>query len=293
MTDDAHGADRGLIPLHLSPIASLCRKQRNGTRFTTIPIGMGEVVTDIKPWDEKWQILEDCPATHHNSLNSARGYSCPDPCVCPHALFLLERERVRRAAYSKERKEQKRIARIVEGLGRGNPRIPRWFSDNGPWRILDECPAEGHNTLIWARSLKQRPRCVCPRAVVLLTDYRARMSKHEREMRKEEAKRMPVVYARAVEPNWILGRCRKNLRIADLGFNESISYQGIEDRAQAKAMCDSCPIKRDCLAWAVAIERDTPGKLGGVYGGQDTWNRQGVEIRANERGVIKRVPWKA
>ena len=85
--------------------------------------------------------------------------------------------------------------------------------------------------------------------------------------------------------------CRENIGIVDAGFNTSVSYDGIANRNAAKALCDLCPIMRECGDYVIGIEGNDPGSLGGVYGGMDPWNRRGTDLQANWRGVICKVPW--
>ncbi|MET9556110.1 WhiB family transcriptional regulator [Streptomyces sp. NPDC006645] len=66
----------------------------------------------------------------------------------------------------------------------------------------------------------------------------------------------------------------------ELFFPVGESDPAAEQVARAKAVCHSCPVERQCLAWAL----DT-GRTSGVWGGTDEDERR--RMRRNER---RRVP---
>ncbi len=242
-----------------------------------------------------WRVSDDCPAARHNTLYAARGRNTK-PCVCPHALDLFEQERVRRSEYSKALRLRKPPAG-----NSGKPRTPPWIK-SGPWRILDECPAEGHNTLSWARGSGKTDRCICPWSLRLLAEYRENAKVTDRNYRERTGSRKmpnPIINVsdvstapRSSDPDWTMGACLSDHALIDLGFDTTVSHQGISYRNAAKFLCDSCPIKRECGDWVVRTEGNDPGSLGGVYGGMDAWNRKGMDLRENESGRIVRVRWR-
>lgn len=246
-----------------------------------------------------WRIINECPAVRHNTLYAARGRNT-EPCVCPHALELFEQERVRRSKYSKNLRKSRPPA-----SNSGKPRVPAWFKA-GPWRIVDECLSEGHNTQNWARGAARgsdkRIRCVCPHALALLADYRKYAKKTDKAYRERTGSRKmpnPVIAVSGVsiapkssDPDWLKGACLENSKVVDLGFDITVSAEGVKNRAIAKMLCDICPIKRECGDWAVKTEGNNPGSLGGVYGGMDAWNRKGLDLRLNDAGKVVRVRWK-
>lgn len=244
------------------------------------------------PGNGPWRVLDDCPAIRHNTLGSARGRGTK-PCICPRALALIERERERTRQWNIRRRDERGLPSTV-GLGRGRSTIPRWLL-LGPWMVLEECPAASHNTLYAARGGRYRAQgnCVCPRSLALLTKYRKDMDRSEQRKRRLEGearrkKRLskPVV---SDSPDWRKALCRQDVATADLGFNTDFTKQGVADRAAAKALCLLCPILLECREWIVRTEGDAPGSLGGVYGGMDPWNRQGLELVRYGGRVVRRT----
>jgi WhiB family redox-sensing transcriptional regulator len=61
----------------------------------------------------------------------------------------------------------------------------------------------------------------------------------------------------------------------DLFFPIGSSGPAVRQRLRAKAVCAECPVKRDCLEWAMATEQPY-----GVWGGLDEQERE--ELRAGE-----------
>lgn len=43
--------------------------------------------------------------------------------------------------------------------------------------------------------------------------------------------------------------------------------------AEAKAICDSCPVKQACLEWCLEWERKNREIQGGIWGGRTEWER--------------------
>lgn len=98
-------------------------------------------------------------------------------------------------------------------------------------------------------------------------------------------------------PDLAEGSCRSMLgqKNADLGMNTSVSSFGIADRARAKDQCWSCPVVKVCQRYVLAGEKPA-GSWGGVWGGLDLWNRQGLEViqgtmRDDEKAGAKVVPF--
>jgi hypothetical protein len=143
---------------------------------------------------------------------------------------------------------------------------------------------------------------VCPRALRLLADYKEQSKltdKAYREIRGSRKMPNPVIAAfgistapKSSDPDWLKGACMEDSSAVDLGFDTTVSYDGVKNRAIAKALCDFCPIKRECGDWAVRTEGGAPGSLGGVYGGMDPWNRKGIDVRLNDAGRVVKVRWK-
>ncbi|WP_434599482.1 WhiB family transcriptional regulator [Streptomyces sp. A5-4] len=61
----------------------------------------------------------------------------------------------------------------------------------------------------------------------------------------------------------------------ELFFPVSAEGPGAEQRQQAKAVCAGCPVKQECLHWAL-----TTGQTSGIWGG--TCERERAAIRRRE-----------
>ena len=57
----------------------------------------------------------------------------------------------------------------------------------------------------------------------------------------------------------------------DLFFPIGSSGPAVRQRARAKAVCAQCPVRRDCLEWALATEQPY-----GVWGGLDELEREAL-----------------
>lgn len=227
------------------------------------------------PGGGPWRILDECPADRHNTTYAARGYRNVDgkmlsgetKCVCPRSQQLMELH----AAQSRESQ-----ARYYEKVG---PGLPRWWT--GPWRILDECKASGHNVLARALGSRGHATCTCPRALLLLADYRNVDNQKKREQRaadrarKKKQRQIRITPRTSHEvhlfegPDFSQGACRNAVSVFDRAMGGAMVA-----RREAKLICTvHCAIQASCLAYAVREEGDKPGSLGGVYGGQDPRDR--------------------
>lgn len=220
-------------------------------------------------------VSPDCMSTVHNTLNAAYSKRGRPRCTCPYALELLESERERQRARTKERREADGRA---EEIKRGQARVPQWQRVAGHWPIDPACPARGHNTVSWARGghSGREARCICPHAQEAYTEYLKvrRVADRERKQRSSPLQSKPLS-----RMDWSRGVCHlpENIRIADGGFDERVTWSGVEARAQAKALCKDCPILAECAIWITEAE-EVPGEMGGVYGGMDVWDRRGRPI---------------
>lgn len=216
-----------------------------------------------------WRILEQCPARIHNSASACRGYDKNEgvKCICPHSLDILEKQRKGASIRQAERFE----GRVV---------IPSWWT--GPWQILEECPADGHNVL----SRIVRPiggnsrKCVCPRAESLYAVHlgkrkaqRDSAPKRERDRSKSSA---GIPYSRILSlnpkknhsyaaPDWRNAVCRQPwaLPYVDAAFDG----KGQLPKMQMVNICEGyCPLRKVCRAWVLA-EESPAGSWGGVWGG--------------------------
>jgi hypothetical protein len=249
-------------------------------------------MSNILPGGGPWLVLSECPAPRHSSLAAARGRNGAVPCICPRAKALREKELERCRAVARARRIEAGLA--PETLGRGHSHVPRWLKA-GPWKVLEDCPARGHNSVTWARGGRgnKYPRCICPRALYVFAEYRAGRNGLEQQQRVRTTAVLKLARApKIIEPDWTDAACRTNLMVADMGFNTEASHKGIAYRAVAKNLCNDgpCRVKLDCELWIKAREGDKPGSIDGVYAGMDPWNRRGEEL-APVDGKIRRVPY--
>lgn len=234
-----------------------------------------------------WKILEECKSPRHCTL-----YAGKHGCICPRAKYLYELNLVRMRNTSREYRH-----RLIENAvpAREKSDSPGWFKA-GPWKISALCNARGHNNLTWARGSTKNAmaRCTCPHALWLLEEYKKNqllLEKDKRTRNKLPHRHVSAPLAAVIpEPNWSRGACGQDVAAAEMGFNEDVSKKGIASRAIAKELCQDCPLSmfRECGAWIKAKEGSTPGVFGGVYAGQDRWNRQGFKL-AVVGGVIRKV----
>jgi WhiB family redox-sensing transcriptional regulator len=78
---------------------------------------------------------------------------------------------------------------------------------------------------------------------------------------------------------WWLPQARCIGQDPDLFFPVGSTPQATEQVAQAKTVCGGCPVRRDCLEWALVTCQDA-----GVWGGLDEEERRVIR-RARRRGV--------
>lgn len=218
------------------------------------------------PGGGPWMVLQHCPASLHCTLKSARKQN--GRCICPRTLALVDIQRTLMRVYNRT---------VLRPPGRTTA-TPRWLQA-GPWKILDECEAPGHNVITRARGLNGSPKCICPRALVLKAAYDKSRRDAEREAYQQPIEKLPQAVARNIHhydaPEWTKAACRapEFRGIVDAGFEVAMKKSAMEGRARAKELCHyRCPMQEICAGW-VLQEEDPPGSWGGVWGGMDPWER--------------------
>lgn len=247
-----------------------------------------------------WKILDSCPASKHNTESAAMG-RCGNrrQCICPRAIYLKPFGLAKMRRYWDGRRRE-------DGKAKAEPRVPRppmgprfglpvWWS--GPWKILEGCPAEGHNTVQRAaRPRKGHVPCICPRGVALRDEHLERRRVRERAAEERRAagekaapKRKPkprVPALRAfkpkelpdvmVRPNFNEGRCTKPWNVttfsAAMDAGGSTTSRARQVREMARAACRQCPIREQCRAYVIGQEKPA-GSWGGMWGGLDVFQR--------------------
>lgn len=146
--------------------------------------------------------------------------------------------------------------------------------------VLANCPARTHNTMHVARpgwrNGRKPIRCICPGADRLRAEYRrddlARKSAQKTGFKTESSdwergSRLPF--------NYTGGACTTpwGAKIAEGGFSRSEAAKEL-----AREQCRDCPLLIACTTYTLIEEADSPGMLGGIYGGLDAY----------ERGKVKR-----
>lgn len=78
-------------------------------------------------------------------------------------------------------------------------------------------------------------------------------------------------------PDFSYGLCTTVVgrSINDGGFSDTQGAPAYIERAEAKILCDYCPMKAECAQWTERAE-DPPGAWGGVYAGRDQRDRRGM-----------------
>jgi hypothetical protein len=169
------------------------------------------------------------------------------------------------------------MIRITRRRGYSGP-----LPGTGPWRILDECPADRHNTIAAATGGKKAgvAKCVCPRARDLAV---ARLEWRREYDRLRETRPRAVVVAEApgvtpaavwaarrrrYTPDLSAGACRTPY--GEVMVQQAQSTAGTAkvnaDRA-LKWLCQRCTERVTCATWVLAVEDPPPGSWGGVIGG--------------------------
>lgn len=161
------------------------------------------------------------------------------------------------------------------------PGLPSWWT--GPWRILPECPATGHNVF---RRIERPPdgiKCICPRAIAL-RDANLVMKRTERRGAKRSGRTSIMPTLRPIPPeklhsyaapDWTNAACRTPAgREASDRAYDAISATAFSERmrVEMKAWCHVCPLMTKCREWVLAEERPA-GSWGGVWGGLDPRER--------------------
>lgn len=219
-------------------------------------------------------ISPDCMSSSHNTLSAAYSKRGRPACTCPRTLALLEKERERQREVNRKRRAAQGRS---EDIRPGQARVPQWQKEVGHLPIDPACPARGHNTVSWARGghSGREAKCVCPYAQKVLAQYKEERKARERQRTTEKKESRPLS-----RMDWTGALCRRpqSIGIADGGFDERKTWLGVTARTRAKALCQECPLLVACGTWVRKAEGNTPGSLGGVYGGMDVWDRRGTPV---------------
>lgn len=144
------------------------------------------------------------------------------------------------------------------------------------WPILAECPSPWHNTARAARGNAGRgghERCICPHAAELLAAYRAKeRSRYTSQGRFSSATKArlgrppkPAVEHGVTRPDLSRGAC-----VDDDGRRVMDDLRAWGNQrgalAAARRLCQGCPVRRECLRWAIDVEKPA-GSWGGMLGG--------------------------
>lgn len=240
----------------------------------------------VLPGGGPWRILDECSADRHNTYAASRGYDSTNAerCICPRALL----EAVRTLKLNNERRK-----RILEQ----RVQLPNWWT--GPWLILADCPATGHNTIRRVERPTDGLKCICPHGKALYAEYvknrnearvreRALVREGKLPTEAEKVKPAEVQQWRQYEsrnlprPNFHLGqgKCVHLSGAADVfaaAFDaSSTGVTAAVLKQRARQICHACPMRQKCLEWVIQEEMKlgAPGAWGGVWGGLDPNERR-------------------
>ncbi len=158
---------------------------------------------------------------------------------------------------------------------------PLQFIGGGPWVVSNLCRATKHNTVSAARGqrIPGRARCMCPRALVLLEEYKAngalKAGKRLPGSRRKSGPHLsvPIYMSNIVGvgmPDLLGGLCQREA-------GQRLAAAAVDGRRvqEMKDLCTFCPVRQKCEEWVLADE--TPaGSWGGVYAGMSVADRRRV-----------------
>jgi hypothetical protein len=167
----------------------------------------------------------------------------------------------------------------------------------GPWLVLDECPADRHNTLSASkgrfctsrgRSVSGRPKCICPRARWWLAreNEQRRRSEQERGVNRNNI-RVPSFMSNTLAqgmPDLRAGKCRSKSGREKIDAAEG-RLPTSKEVLEARFMCAECPVFDACGDWVTRDEKPA-GSWGLMYAGmtprerirQATARRRGMRV---------------
>jgi hypothetical protein len=169
----------------------------------------------------------------------------------------------------------------------------RMYVGYGPWRIDPQCPGLLHNTMRAAEGRNGQPKCICPRGRAMLAHKTARTANRQREMRTEARRNAQRSLSRLITrlqirtdmpvPNFTAANCREGkalsperLKVVDGGYSS-------EGNLRHKQMCEACPIRLQCLEWALATREPE-----GIWGGATAADRSRI-LTARGMKPLRRV----
>lgn len=256
------------------------------------------------PGGGPWRILDTCSARHHNTLTaSISRLGEGGACTCPRAIELRPR------ALATMREKSRRYADVVkvqtsagklEEIMVQRAQTVNPLTYTGPWRIVDECHATGHNTL--NRGLGRtadRVPCVCPHARELVKEHRIRQAAASR-LRVRTATPSIKTLKPVQVPDGIRaadlsrGRCvthKTAPAIFDAAHDaaSALTHAAVRARSLAKAMClgqggiPPCPVLALCRS-NVLRDEDPAGSFGGIIAGMSMTERRAMASRV-KRGA--------
>lgn len=167
----------------------------------------------------------------------------------------------------------------------------------GPWRIDDDCPAPRHNSIRSAEGRKGEPKCVCPHGVQLYRERLTYFNGKRRGVPRSDFRIKGSVPKDLVDPTPGFFRdaiCQHPTfrEVMDGGFSTAATKGGVRVRREAKNVCRThCPIRQQCLEYVQRLESPR-GSWGGVWGGQDPWERAGqTMIVTGPNQKVRMVPY--
>lgn len=144
---------------------------------------------------------------------------------------------------------------------------------DGPWRVLDECPAPKHNTLRaregrMGRAATRVPCCICPGAVELHRRDLQRRSRGQRRPKPITTARVGVT-SKPGRPRVDLsgGTCQTPYGAALVRhYQETAGARQTNVRKAIRFMCRRCKVAEACRDYVETYE-DPAGSWGGVWAG--------------------------
>lgn len=149
----------------------------------------------------------------------------------------------------------------------------------GPWRILEDCPARLHNTIHAGRGRAGQIKCICPRAIAAVLEFRKKEERRRIEAKGQNITKTPEYTNNVVQnverPDFHHAACATPEGRMIMDERSSSGNPTVEACVLAARMCAECPINLECARWVLSAEKPA-GSWGGFYAGMTPTDRRKI-----------------